>query len=69
MLMPADYAGHALKQPFINVEEKIDRFVGRRTKTPDVWPDLADWARQEVFSSRKGLICRRAFSEKGQRRL
>jgi hypothetical protein len=22
-------------QPFINVEEKIDRFVGRRTKTPD----------------------------------
>ncbi|HXR05799.1 MAG TPA: hypothetical protein VN765_00620, partial [Candidatus Acidoferrum sp.] len=25
----------ALKQPSINVEEKIDRFVGRRTKTPD----------------------------------
>ena len=24
-----------LKQPFINVEEKIDRFVGRRTGTPD----------------------------------
>lgn len=24
-----------LKQPFINVEEKIDRFVGKRTKTPD----------------------------------
>ena len=24
-----------VKQPFINVEEKIDRFVGRRTKTPD----------------------------------
>ncbi len=24
-----------MKQPFINVEEKIDRFVGRRTKTPD----------------------------------
>jgi hypothetical protein len=23
-----------MKQPFINVEEKIDRFVGRRTKTP-----------------------------------
>jgi hypothetical protein len=22
-----------VKQPFINVEEKIDRFVGRRTKT------------------------------------
>jgi hypothetical protein len=24
-----------VKQPLINVEEKIDRFVGRRTKTPD----------------------------------
>ena len=24
-----------MKEPFINVEEKIDRFVGRRTKTPD----------------------------------
>ena len=24
-----------MKQPFINVEEKIDRFVGRRGKTPD----------------------------------
>jgi hypothetical protein len=24
-----------VKQPFINVEEKIDRVVGKRTKTPD----------------------------------
>jgi hypothetical protein len=24
-----------VNQPFINVEEKIDRFVGRRTKAPD----------------------------------
>lgn len=24
-----------VKKPFINVEEKIDRFVGRRTRTPD----------------------------------
>lgn len=24
-----------MKQPFINVEEKIDRFVGRRIKTPE----------------------------------
>ena len=24
-----------MKQPLINVEEKIDRFVGRRTRTPD----------------------------------
>jgi hypothetical protein len=31
----AVYAGATVKQPFINVEEKIDRFVGRRTKTPD----------------------------------
>jgi hypothetical protein len=24
-----------VKQPMVNVEEKIDRVVGRRTKTPD----------------------------------
>jgi hypothetical protein len=24
-----------VKKPFINIEEPIDRFVGRRTKTPD----------------------------------
>jgi len=29
------YSKDAVKEPFINVEEKIDRFVGRRTKTPD----------------------------------
>jgi len=29
------YACFTVKQPFINVEEKPDRFVGRRTKTPD----------------------------------
>jgi hypothetical protein len=27
----------SLKQPFINVEEKIDRFVGRRVQTPEGW--------------------------------
>jgi hypothetical protein len=29
------YAANAVKQPSINVGEKIDRFVGRRTRTPD----------------------------------
>ncbi len=33
----ATYASRAVKQPFINVEEKIDRFVGRRTGTADSW--------------------------------
>ena len=31
----AAYAENAVKQPSINVEEKIDRIVGRRTGTPD----------------------------------
>ena len=31
----AVYSKNAVKQPPINVEEKIDRLVGRRTKTPD----------------------------------
>ena len=29
------YAENAVKQPSINVEERIDRFVGCRTRTPD----------------------------------
>lgn len=33
----ATYAGPVVKQPFVNVEEKIDRFVGRRTQAPDSW--------------------------------
>jgi atypical dual specificity phosphatase len=33
----ATYAGPVVKQPRINVEEQIDRFVGRRTRTPDSW--------------------------------
>jgi len=31
----AVYSENAVKPPPINVEEKIDRIVGRRTKTPD----------------------------------
>jgi hypothetical protein len=26
-----------VKQPFVNLEEKIDKFVGRRTRTPDAF--------------------------------
>ena len=42
------------KQPFINVEEPIDRFVGRRTKVPDTL---------SVASSRKAdaVAWRRSF--------
>lgn len=29
------YAGCSVKPPFVNVEEKIDRFVGRRTRVAD----------------------------------
>lgn len=32
---PRAYSAAVVKQPAINVEEKIDRFVGRRTGTPD----------------------------------
>ena len=31
----ATYAESVVEQPIINVEERIDRFVGRRTKAPD----------------------------------
>ena len=31
----AAYAGNSVKTPFVNVEEKIDRFVGRRTQGTD----------------------------------
>jgi hypothetical protein len=29
------YSGPAVQEPFINVEEKIDKVVGRRRKRPD----------------------------------
>jgi hypothetical protein len=29
------YPCRVVKQPFINVEDKIDKVVGRRTKSPD----------------------------------
>jgi hypothetical protein len=32
---PEFYLWPVAKQPFINLEEKIDKVVGRRTKTPD----------------------------------
>ncbi len=35
MARVSGYGFIVVKQPFINLDEKIDRFVGRRTKTPD----------------------------------
>jgi hypothetical protein len=35
LLVCAPYHQRAVKQPFVNLEEKIDRSVGRRTRTPD----------------------------------
>ena len=35
LTLSAIYAGRVMEQPFVNVEEKIDRFVGKRTQTPD----------------------------------
>jgi hypothetical protein len=38
VIAPLRFFGYSLvtvKQPLINLEEKIDRFVGRRRKTPD----------------------------------
>ena len=29
------YGEKAVKQPFVNIEERIDRFVGRRAAAPD----------------------------------
>ncbi|HUZ07660.1 MAG TPA: hypothetical protein VMV89_09255 [Candidatus Paceibacterota bacterium] len=46
-----------MKQPFINAEEKIDRFVGRRTQTPDPWK--AGMQLQET-----GLQLQRAFGHR-----
>ena len=48
------YAEFIVKQPFINVEEHIDRFVGRRTRPPDAL---------SLASSRKAdaVAWRRAF--------
>jgi len=34
---PAAYSYVVVEKPFINVGEKIDKVVGRRTKTPDAF--------------------------------
>jgi hypothetical protein len=39
-----------VKQPFINVEEKIDRFVGRRTKAPDALSTAASSIADSIAS-------------------
>ena len=31
------YAPDAMQQPVLNLEEKIDKIVGRRTRTPDAF--------------------------------
>ena len=33
----AAYGAKAVKQPFVNLEERIDRFVGRRASAPETW--------------------------------
>ena len=33
----AAYGDEAVKQPFVNAEERIDRSVGRRAAAPDSW--------------------------------
>jgi len=48
------YPESAVKHPFINVEEKIDRFVGRRTKTPDAL-SLAGSTKADSIAWRKAF--------------
>lgn len=48
------YVMRALKQPLINLEEKIDRFVGRRTGTPDAL-STATSNKAESIAWRKAL--------------
>ena len=53
--MPAPaYDAKAVKQPLINVEEKIDRFVGKRTKTPDALSSLTS-NKAEAIAWQKAL--------------
>jgi hypothetical protein len=44
----------AVKPPFINVEEKIDRFVGKRTQTPDAL-SLAGSTKADAIAERKAF--------------
>ncbi|MBM3881947.1 MAG: hypothetical protein FJ387_19870 [Verrucomicrobia bacterium] len=43
-----------MKQPFINVEEKIDRFVGKRTKAADAL-SLAGSTKADAIAWRKAF--------------
>jgi hypothetical protein len=44
----------SVKQPFVNVEEKIDRFVGRRTKMADAL-SLAYSTKADAIAWRKAF--------------
>ena len=50
----SSYGFIVVKQPFINLDEKIDRFVGRRTKTPDGL-SLAGSTIQDAIAWRKAF--------------
>ncbi len=66
----AVYSKNAVKQPSVNVEEKIDRIVGRRTKTPDalstvVKDDVLFFSADGQFRSKIGINPRRSKSVLG----
>jgi hypothetical protein len=48
------YALSTVKPPFVNVEEEIDRFVGRRMATPDAL-STATSSKAESIAWRKAL--------------
>jgi len=58
------YGASGVKQPFVNLEEKIDRFVGRRTKTPDSLE-----AGMQLQATASGISSRFQASLGGQGRL
>ena len=48
------YAGSVVKMPFVSVEEKIDRFVGRRTQ-------MADALSTKFSNKAESIAWRKAF--------
>jgi hypothetical protein len=43
-----------VKQPSINVEERVDRFVGKRTRTPDAL-SMAGSTKADAIARRKAF--------------
>ncbi len=53
LALTTTYSAAAVKQPFINVKEKIEGFAGKQTKTPDGLPTFTNSVEDSIARRKK----------------